>query len=194
MALQSPPAIASFIPDPCFLCLLNEILITMWWLQTPAPARHERSQGIKLDCITWVGSTEANNPNHAWCYNTENASHASWTLKVMLIFCAQICIIQHRSALLFVLANRYELKISKCCASNVSVNVNILSGYILYTAHLSNPKTNSALKCICPASFQHLSHLGSHMKSRKWDSKKTDIRNRNTHYRNVSFLCARRAA
>lgn len=43
----------------------HELLIRC--LQPPAPARHRLSQGIKLCCITWVWSAEANHPIHAWC-------------------------------------------------------------------------------------------------------------------------------
>ena len=89
------------------LCRFNETLTTRWWFQPPAPARHKCSQGIKLYCIAWVGSAEANHPVHAWCNaNIQHASHAGWTLRVMLIFWARICIIQHRSALLLCFCER----------------------------------------------------------------------------------------
>lgn len=64
------PSRHCIVHSRCLLFLFNEILAAVRLLQPAAPVWHKCSQEIKLYCITYVGSADANHPIHAWCNAT----------------------------------------------------------------------------------------------------------------------------
>lgn len=124
-------------------------------LQPPAPARHRLSQGIKLCCITWVWSAEANHPIHAWCNAILRRNmNILWTnmhylRQISFAFVAG----EHRrdtdgSSFRSILNSLNEKRGEKGCSQT-------------YAGHFLNRKTGTGLGWTCSAPLQHLSQFNS---------------------------------